>query len=213
MSPVRGGPGSRRSYRWTSTTPTIPTHSRPSSWSTEYYARVNDRGWQPNSIGAFTHDSYMAHVNFGRLRNLADFAPRRAPTCGALERERTFLTSTYPSPSFLGVEIRRMGERCVHVTNRRWHWGGRRPPNPPDAPHMTHHPDVPRDRSHRRGLASREGVRYIAFSLHGAGTSRWSRGRLEDSPSGLWRTLGKRVGCKPSGVRIPHPPLLASELC
>ena len=98
-----------------------------------------------------------------------------------------------------------MGERCVHVTNRRWHWG-RRPPNPPDAPRMTHHPDVPRDRSHRRGLASREGVRYIAFSLHGAGTSRWSRGRLEDSPSGLWRTLGKRVGCKPSGVRIPHPP-------
>jgi len=78
MSPVRGGPGSRRSYRWTSTTPTIPTHSRPSSWSTEYYARVNDRGWQPNSIGAFTHDSYMAHVNFGRLRNLSDFAPRRA---------------------------------------------------------------------------------------------------------------------------------------
>ena len=78
MSPVRGGPGSRRSYRWTSTTPTIPTHSRPSSWSTEYYARVNDRGWHPNSIGAFTHDSYMAHVNFGRLRNLADFAPRQA---------------------------------------------------------------------------------------------------------------------------------------
>ena len=30
--------------------------------------------------------------------------------------------------------------------------------------------------------------------------------RQEDSPSGLWRTLGKRVGCKPSGVRIPHPP-------
>src|SRR5665647_1391372 len=29
---------------------------------------------------------------------------------------------------------------------------------------------------------------------------------LEDSPSGLWRTLGKRVGCKPSGVRIPHSP-------
>ncbi len=29
---------------------------------------------------------------------------------------------------------------------------------------------------------------------------------MEDSPSGLWRTLGKRVGCKPSGVRIPYPP-------
>ena len=78
MSPVRRGPGSRRSYRSTRTTPTIPTHSRPSSWNTEYYARVNDRGWHPNSIGAFTHDSYMAHINFGRLRNLADYAPRQA---------------------------------------------------------------------------------------------------------------------------------------
>lgn len=28
----------------------------------------------------------------------------------------------------------------------------------------------------------------------------------EDSPSGLWRTLGKRVGLTPSGVRIPHSP-------
>jgi hypothetical protein len=31
-------------------------------------------------------------------------------------------------------------------------------------------------------------------------------GTKEDSPSGLWRTLGKRVGFTPSGVRIPHPP-------
>src|SRR3712207_4759758 len=29
---------------------------------------------------------------------------------------------------------------------------------------------------------------------------------LEDSPSGLWRSLGKRVGGNPSGVRISHPP-------
>ena len=28
----------------------------------------------------------------------------------------------------------------------------------------------------------------------------------EDSPSGLWRSLGKRVGLTPSGVRIPYPP-------
>ena len=28
----------------------------------------------------------------------------------------------------------------------------------------------------------------------------------EDSPSGLWRRLGKAVGLTPSGVRIPHPP-------
>ena len=30
----------------------------------------------------------------------------------------------------------------------------------------------------------------------------------EDSPSGLWRSLGKRVGLTPSGVRIPYPPPL-----
>ena len=30
--------------------------------------------------------------------------------------------------------------------------------------------------------------------------------RRENSPSGLWRTLGKRVGVTPSGVRIPHSP-------
>lgn len=29
---------------------------------------------------------------------------------------------------------------------------------------------------------------------------------MEDSPSGLWRTLGKRVGCKPSRVQISYPP-------
>ncbi len=28
----------------------------------------------------------------------------------------------------------------------------------------------------------------------------------EDSPSGLWRALGKRVGSNPSRVQIPHPP-------
>ena len=28
----------------------------------------------------------------------------------------------------------------------------------------------------------------------------------EDSPSGLWRSLGKRVGLTPSGVQIPYPP-------
>ena len=43
----------------------------------------------------------------------------RAPVCNAPERERTFPTSTYLSPILLGVEVRRMGERYVHVTNFR----------------------------------------------------------------------------------------------
>src|SRR5215204_2683381 len=38
------------------------------------------------------------------------------------------------------------------------------------------------------------------------GAARYDRGALEDSPSGLWRSLGKRVGGNPSGVRISHPP-------
>ena len=60
-----------------------------------------------------------------------------------------------------------------------------------------------RDRSHRPGLAPGMGVPIYSF-LVARGCRRVER--LEDSPSGLWRTLGKRVGCKPSGVRIPHPP-------
>ena len=34
----------------------------------------------------------------------------------------------------------------------------------------------------------------------------WVISPTEDSPSGLWRSLGKRVGLTPSGVRIPYPP-------
>ena len=58
-----------------------------------------------------------------------------------------------------------------------------------------------RERGHGFGKAERL-VFSSAFRLGWSGAS----AQLEDSPSGLWRTLGKRVGCKPSGVRIPHPP-------
>ena len=34
----------------------------------------------------------------------------------------------------------------------------------------------------------------------------WVISPTEDSPSGLWRSLGKRVGSNPSGVQIPYPP-------
>ena len=30
--------------------------------------------------------------------------------------------------------------------------------------------------------------------------------KVEDSPRGLWRSLGKRVGSDPSRVQIPYPP-------
>ena len=41
----------------------------------------------------------------------------------------------------------------------------------------------------------------------------WVASATEDSPSGLWRSLGKRVGLTPSGVRIPYPPPLGSLNC
>ena len=48
----------------------------------------------------------------------AGWADARAERSGR-ERERTFPTSTYLSPILLGVVVRRMGERYVHVTNFR----------------------------------------------------------------------------------------------
>src|SRR3954452_14576531 len=55
-------------------------------------------------------------------------------------------------------------------------------------------------------------------SRSGLGDPRFHRGRrgpvpspAEDSPSGLWRSLGKRVGLTPSGVRIPYPPPLRPD--
>ena len=96
-----------------------------------------------------------------------------------------------------------MGERCVHVTNRRWHWGGRRPPNPPDAPRMTHHPDVPRDRSHRRGLASGEGVRYIALSSHRLGSSPLTRGTWRIRLVAYGARLESVLGASPRGFESP----------
>ena len=41
----------------------------------------------------------------------------------------------------------------------------------------------------------------------GAGSTSWVSFSTEDSPRGLGRTLGKRVGIKPSRVRISYPPL------
>ena len=54
----------------------------------------------------------------GRARRAASGRPRGASR-SAPERERTFPTSTYLSPILLGVEVRRMGERYVHVTKLR----------------------------------------------------------------------------------------------
>src|SRR5215471_1175865 len=49
-----------------------------------------------------------------------------------------------------------------------------------------------------------EGLRQPYPSDHRARP--WVSWRAEDSPRGLGRTLGKRVGIKPSRVRISYPP-------
>ena len=49
------------------------------------------------------------------------------------------------------------------------------------------------------------GVKYTGMILEVVHIAPRTTGQ-ENSPSGLWRQLGKLVGCKPSGVRIPHSP-------
>lgn len=59
--------------------PTFPSEIPPgldpiTSEFFEYY--VADRGHHPRSIGGFTITSGMSHINFGKLRHIADIAPR-----------------------------------------------------------------------------------------------------------------------------------------
>ena len=79
------------------------------------------------------------------------------------------------------------------------------PRGPPDAGHFPggRMPNHLREGCRtRRGPSPRGGVAAASSS----GAARYDRRALEDSPSGLWRSLGKRVGGNPSGVRISHPP-------
>ena len=50
------------------------------------------------------------------------------------------------------------------------------------------------------------GVAITVRGTHRASAHRPVASSAEDSPSGLWRSLGKRVGRNPSGVQIPYPP-------
>src|ERR1700685_1630849 len=67
-----------------------------------------------------------------------------------------------------------------------------------------------RDKRRARGLQASLASRRTLLSpirATAAGRARKSVGLpTEDSPSGLGRTLGKRVGGNPSGVRISYPP-------
>ena len=113
--------------------------------------------------------------------------PDPVPGCepAPTDSTRPCLSSrTHPRARGLSWEVRPRAPRCVHTGT--------------DAAKP-----ALRDRSHRPGLAPEMGGPIYSF-LVARGCRRVER--PEDSPSGLWRTLGKRVGCKPSGVRIPHPP-------
>ena len=113
--------------------------------------------------------------------------PDPVPGCepAPTDSTRPCLSSrTHPRARGLSWEVRPRALRCVHTGT--------------DATKP-----ASRDRSHRPGLAPEMGGPIYSF-LVARGCRRVER--PEDSPSGLWRTLGKRVGCKPSGVRIPHPP-------
>ena len=126
----------------------------------------------------------------GPSERLPDPVPGCEPTPTGSTRP-CLSSRTHRGVRGLSWEVRPRAPRCVHTGT--------------DAAKP-----ASRDRSHRPGLAPEMGGPIYSF-LVARGCRRVER--LEDSPSGLWRTLGKRVGCKPSGVRIPHPPPPPRNLC
>lgn len=44
----------------------------------EYYAKVNDRGWHPNSVGGHRVTALLPHIAYGQFRNFGDVPPRVA---------------------------------------------------------------------------------------------------------------------------------------
>lgn len=62
----------------------------------EYYAKVNDRGWHPRSLGGHRVTSVLPHIAYGQFRNLADIAPRAVlMTVGDVAHSRWFTEKTY----------------------------------------------------------------------------------------------------------------------
>ena len=84
----------------------------------------------------------------------------------------------------------------------------------PRAPARAHRPLLPsgpggvqRDDT-ARGVTRtlRRAASASSVTLTACANSPWVTFPTEDSPRGLWRSLGKRVGFTPSGVQIPYPP-------
>jgi fermentation-respiration switch protein FrsA (DUF1100 family) len=62
----------------------------------EYYAKVNDRGWHPRSVGGHRITSSLPHIAYGQLRNLDDIAPRQVLIAvGDQAHSRWFSEKTY----------------------------------------------------------------------------------------------------------------------
>ena len=145
---------------------------------------------RPSTSGPLAHPPEPAYPCYlpvlgDSLDDAARGAERETTRSGPRLRTGPCLSSrTHRRARGLSWEVRPRALRCVHTGT--------------DATKP-----ASRDRSHRPGLAPEMGGPIYSF-LVARGCRRVER--LEDSPSGLWRTLGKRVGCKPSGVRIPHPP-------
>jgi hypothetical protein len=77
----------------------------------------------------------------------------------------------------------------------------------PRAPISAHLPLLPSGPGGFSEMTPREGSESRVRARHCPLTKwLWVTSPTEDSPSGLWRSLGKRVGLTPSGVRIPYPP-------
>lgn len=62
----------------------------------EYYARINDRGWHPRSVGGHRITSALPHIAYGQFHNFGDIPPRAALiVVGEQAHSRWFSEKTY----------------------------------------------------------------------------------------------------------------------
>ena len=164
--------------------------------------------WAPGvqSLKVPTADTAPERTLSGRTNWILVPAPlgvmRRATAGRFLDRGGGISSQETVGRSARGPRLRHTAGDDLHIPSQTLRSG----PNdhhfaaPTQAPRQSL---LPRSRPTGRGVASGVAGQRVRPSL-----ALPVRFRAEDSPRGLWRSLGKRVGFTPSRVRIPHPPLI-----
>ena len=192
LSPARTGPG-HGMISEVQVPPSSSSFTRPSSTSPDARCRRpavgTSRAIPPSAAGGGAGGAGQA-----RLRRVlrAGVEP---------ERQRTFPASTYLSPILLGTELRRMGERYVHVTKVR---SRSAPDGRPDAAPRPQPPPPLATRSIDRLKAARDD--------HSPDRQR-TRNQPPRSPTGIRPTPRTDLGAEPDRSRRGSEPISATRRC